>query len=94
MRTTTVRKLRPEAWGFICPIHTPDGTPCGLLNHLSASCTVVTELCENTDIQRSVIAIRLNCVGRRAGGLGNYEMNFVGLLDHLILCHDMLLILK
>ena len=25
MRTTDVRKLRPEAWGFICPVHTPDG---------------------------------------------------------------------
>lgn len=34
MRTTEVRKLRPEAWGFICPVHTPDGAPCGLLNHV------------------------------------------------------------
>uniref|UniRef100_A0A1I7WNY6 DNA-directed RNA polymerase n=1 Tax=Heterorhabditis bacteriophora TaxID=37862 RepID=A0A1I7WNY6_HETBA len=25
MRTTDVRKLRPESWGFICPVHTPDG---------------------------------------------------------------------
>lgn len=25
MRTTDVRKLKPEAWGFICPVHTPDG---------------------------------------------------------------------
>lgn len=43
MRTTDVRKLRPEAWGFICPVHTPDGGPCGLLNHLTAGCRVVTE---------------------------------------------------
>jgi DNA-directed RNA polymerase I subunit RPA2 len=28
--------------GFICPVHTPDGTPCGLLNHLSRSCRIVT----------------------------------------------------
>ncbi|GFN83129.1 DNA-directed RNA polymerase subunit beta [Plakobranchus ocellatus] len=41
MRTTTVRKLLPEAWGFLCPVHTPDGTPCGLLNHLAANCKVV-----------------------------------------------------
>ena len=41
MRTTAVRKLLPEAWGFLCPVHTPDGTPCGLLNHLAASCEVV-----------------------------------------------------
>ncbi|RUS91554.1 hypothetical protein EGW08_000669 [Elysia chlorotica] len=41
MRTTAVRKLLPEAWGFLCPVHTPDGTPCGLLNHLAANCMVV-----------------------------------------------------
>ncbi|CAH8519133.1 unnamed protein product [Heterobilharzia americana] len=35
MRTTSVRRLLPEAWGFFCPVHTPDGTPCGLLNHLA-----------------------------------------------------------
>ena len=32
MRSTEVRKLRPESWGFLCPVHTPDGAPCGLLN--------------------------------------------------------------
>lgn len=37
LRTTTVRKLLPETWGFICPVHTPDGSPCGLLTHISAS---------------------------------------------------------
>uniref|UniRef100_A0A2C9JZV8 DNA-directed RNA polymerase subunit beta n=1 Tax=Biomphalaria glabrata TaxID=6526 RepID=A0A2C9JZV8_BIOGL len=41
MRTTTVRKLLPEAWGFLCPVHTPDGSPCGLLNHMTATCKVV-----------------------------------------------------
>ncbi|KAI5171952.1 DNA-directed RNA polymerase I subunit RPA2 [Nematocida sp. LUAm3] len=35
IRTTTVRKLLPDLWGFICPVHTPDGAPCGLLTHLS-----------------------------------------------------------
>ena len=38
MKTTTVRKLLPESWGFLCPVHTPDGHPCGLLNHISSSC--------------------------------------------------------
>eukprot|EP00742_Colponemidia_sp_Colp-10_P010597 GILJ01011653.1.p1 GENE.GILJ01011653.1~~GILJ01011653.1.p1 ORF type:complete len:1142 (+),score=150.84 GILJ01011653.1:411-3428(+) len=42
MKTTTVRKLLPESWGFVCPVHTPDGAPCGLLNHLSATCLAVT----------------------------------------------------
>jgi len=40
LRTTTVRKLLPDSWGFLCPVHTPDGSPCGLLNHLSSSCHI------------------------------------------------------
>ncbi|RUP17074.1 hypothetical protein BC936DRAFT_139472, partial [Jimgerdemannia flammicorona] len=43
LKTTTVRKLLPEAWGFVCPVHTPDGGPCGLLNHLSHTCKVINE---------------------------------------------------
>ncbi len=27
----------------MCPVHTPDGSPCGLLNHLTTSCSVVAE---------------------------------------------------
>ncbi|CAL2030071.1 unnamed protein product [Caenorhabditis brenneri] len=50
MRTTDVRKLRPEAWGFICPVHTPDGAPCGLLNHVTASCRIVTHLTDNSNV--------------------------------------------
>ncbi|GFZ02443.1 nuclear RNA polymerase A2 [Actinidia rufa] len=38
LRTTTVRKLLPESWGFLCPVHTPDGEPCGLLNHMACTC--------------------------------------------------------
>ncbi|XP_071158237.1 DNA-directed RNA polymerase I subunit RPA2-like isoform X2 [Mytilus edulis] len=41
MRTTAVRKFLPEAWGFLCPVHTPDGAPCGLLNHMTAFCQAV-----------------------------------------------------
>ncbi|TVU32185.1 hypothetical protein EJB05_23907 [Eragrostis curvula] len=40
MRTTSVRKLLPESWGFLCPVHTPDGEPCGLLNHMTITCRV------------------------------------------------------
>lgn len=42
LRTTTVRKLLPESWGFLCPVHTPDGSPCGLLNHFAAACNIIT----------------------------------------------------
>ena len=45
MKTTAVRKLLPESWGFVCPVHTPDGSPCGLLNHLSRSCRLLTHNC-------------------------------------------------
>ncbi|KAG0595858.1 hypothetical protein M758_UG204100 [Ceratodon purpureus] len=44
LRTTTVRKLLPESWGFMCPVHTPDGSPCGLLNHLTAACQISSDL--------------------------------------------------
>jgi len=44
MKTTAVRKLLPESWGFMCPVHTPDGSPCGLLNHLAAKCHIQTHL--------------------------------------------------
>ena len=40
IRTTSVRKLTPESWGFLCPVHTPDGSLCGLLNHLAFLCEV------------------------------------------------------
>lgn len=43
LKTTTVRKLLPESWGFLCPVHTPDGSPCGLLNHLAHKCKIVTQ---------------------------------------------------
>ncbi|PIA60123.1 hypothetical protein AQUCO_00400784v1 [Aquilegia coerulea] len=41
-RNTSVRKLLPEAWGFLCPVHTPDGEPCGLLNHMSSTCRITS----------------------------------------------------
>ena len=49
MKTTTVRKLLPETWGFMCPVHTPDGSPCGLLNHITLSCAPLPS--EEIDMQ-------------------------------------------
>lgn len=42
MKTTAIRKLMPESWGYFCPVHTPDGAPCGLLNHLAVSCKILS----------------------------------------------------
>lgn len=48
MRTTSVRKLLPETWGYLCPVQTPDGSPCGLLCHLAAQATVI---CSNKGLR-------------------------------------------
>ncbi|KAK8800745.1 hypothetical protein WA158_000070 [Blastocystis sp. Blastoise] len=52
MKTTAVRKLLPESWGFLCCVHTPDGAPCGLLNHLCAACSLTTKKEEYTDMDK------------------------------------------
>ena len=59
MRTTAVRKLLPEAWGFLCPVHTPDGAPCGLLNHLAALCKVKTLQDKNTFFPKAMFLMLL-----------------------------------
>ncbi|KAI2629692.1 DNA-directed RNA polymerase I subunit RPA2 [Hypoxylon sp. NC1633] len=50
LKTTTVRKLLPESWGFLCPVHTPDGAPCGLLNHLAHKCKIMTSSVDTSTI--------------------------------------------
>ncbi|KAJ0932347.1 putative DNA-directed RNA polymerase [Helianthus annuus] len=63
LRTTSVRKLLPESWGFVCPVHTPDGTPCGLLNHLTASCRITSfydsqgKIRDFTKLQKSILSV-------------------------------------
>jgi DNA-directed RNA polymerase I subunit RPA2 len=52
LKTTTVRKLLPESWGFLCPVHTPDGAPCGLLNHLAHKCLIATKNIDVSHIPR------------------------------------------
>jgi len=55
MKTTSVRKLLPENWGFICPIHTPDGHPCGLLNHIAMSCKPLTHPSNNKPKHQNLV---------------------------------------
>lgn len=61
LRTTTVRKLLPESWGFLCPVHTPDGTPCGLLNHLTSVCEITSDM-ESSGALKDYIRLRKNVV--------------------------------
>ena len=63
LRTTTVRKLLPDSWGFMCPVHTPDGAPCGLLNHLAAACEIVVDVPEDVEDTRRKIAAFLAASG-------------------------------
>ncbi|GIQ81951.1 DNA-directed RNA polymerase, subunit 2 [Kipferlia bialata] len=53
MKTTAVRKLLPESFGFLCCVHTPDGSPCGLLNHITELCDPVTG--EATEAERDAV---------------------------------------
>jgi DNA-directed RNA polymerase I subunit RPA2 len=45
-----------RSWGFMCPVHTPDGSPCGLLMHLTMHCQVVTT---DRDKEADAISARL-----------------------------------
>ena len=40
-KSTSMRKLKPESFGFLCCVHTPDGAPCGLLIHLTHCCRII-----------------------------------------------------
>lgn len=62
LKVTTVRKLLPESWGFLCPVHTPDGAPCGLLNHLAHQCLIPTRLIDTSRIEKAVAKLGLNSV--------------------------------
>jgi len=64
MKTTTVRKILPENWGFICPVHSPDGAPCGLLQHITATNCPVTH---QEPVQVSKVVALLLRAGCRDG---------------------------
>lgn len=83
MRTTEVRQLLPDAWGFICPVHTPDGSPCGLLNHLTTNC-IVTDVCDSKQIDSiSIILAKLGMLPIHY--MTDTTQNYVVLLDGKII---------
>uniref|UniRef100_A0A1I7VF12 DNA-directed RNA polymerase subunit beta n=1 Tax=Loa loa TaxID=7209 RepID=A0A1I7VF12_LOALO len=85
MRTTDVRKLRPEAWGFICPVHTPDGAPCGLLNHVAASVRIVTHYSNTSELPK--LLGELGMVGHSAITLLPAEPMYPVLVDGKFVGH-------
>eukprot|EP00927_Polykrikos_kofoidii_P028733 TRINITY_DN25005_c0_g1_i1.p1 TRINITY_DN25005_c0_g1~~TRINITY_DN25005_c0_g1_i1.p1 ORF type:complete len:1270 (+),score=180.47 TRINITY_DN25005_c0_g1_i1:65-3874(+) len=81
MKTTTVRKLLPETWGFLCPVHTPDGAPCGLLNHLTTGCTAVVRFPGEQEVTSIIFALttlgaEIRCSGGTKAGLNDLLPNF------------------
>ena len=59
LKTTTVRKLLPESWGFLCPVHTPDGSPCGLLNHLAHQCRIHIKKTDTSGVEAALFKLGL-----------------------------------
>lgn len=62
MKITSVRKLLPESWGFICPVHTPDGEPCGLLQHIASGCYPIPsdDDLEETDLVQTLALLGMS----------------------------------
>ncbi|KAK5657067.1 hypothetical protein OQA88_3594 [Cercophora sp. LCS_1] len=76
LKTTTVRKLLPESWGFMCPVHTPDGSPCGLLNHLAHKCKIMTEAVDASAIPQVLASLGVTSTSSEA-----YSESLVVMLD-------------
>ncbi|CCE86373.1 Piso0_004858 [Millerozyma farinosa CBS 7064] len=70
LKTTTVRKLLPESWGFLCPVHTPDGSPCGLLNHLAHKCKVATSAVDVSKVPAALAELGVSPAHSYAAGPG------------------------
>lgn len=70
LKTTTVRKLLPESWGFLCPVHTPDGSPCGLLNHLAHKCKIATTASDVSQVPAALAALGVSPADTFAAGPG------------------------
>lgn len=68
LKTTTVRKLLPESWGFLCPVHTPDGSPCGLLNHLAHKCKITTSHSDVSEIPKIISSLGVSSSNSFAAG--------------------------
>lgn len=61
--TTDVRKLKPDTWGFLCPIHTPDGATCGLVNHMTKACQITSDPIDtNTAQMYSAVVIKCGVI--------------------------------
>lgn len=82
MRTTEARQLLPDAWGFICPVHTPDGSPCGLLNHMTVNCSAskdIFDIFPLKEIPQHLVAYGMEPID--SGTLNNLSKYYTVLLE-------------
>jgi DNA-directed RNA polymerase I subunit RPA2 len=87
MRTTEGRKLYPESWGFLCPVHTPDGEPCGLLNHLAIDCNVLAEQPPIDDISNILCQLGMHSISARSAPKTPIRDSTIVLLNGKVLGH-------
>lgn len=90
MKTTAVRKLLPDQWGFLCPVHTPDGGPCGLLSHMALKCSILAYPAVikgegGVDLEDLLISLGVAPVG--AGGARN-DGRSASTFAHFPVCLD------
>ena len=85
MKTTSCRKLYPEAWGFLCPVHTPDGSPCGLLNHLSENCIVSNQQDSTRGLIEALTSLGMEPL--HTVPLVDYKDTYTVILDGKVLGH-------
>uniref|UniRef100_A0A4W5PG09 DNA-directed RNA polymerase n=1 Tax=Hucho hucho TaxID=62062 RepID=A0A4W5PG09_9TELE len=93
MRTTSVRRLLPKSWGFLCPVHTPDGEPCILRNHMTAHCEIVAPALPTTTLPALLCsAPSVNASqSPNTGNVSTVKHSYVFLPLLLILVHATLL---
>jgi DNA-directed RNA polymerase I subunit RPA2 len=70
MRTTGVRKLLPSSWGFLCPVHTPDGSTCGLVNHMTRHALISYKTFDTSVLAKELIRLGMPRVGVGEGRPG------------------------
>lgn len=90
MKTTAVRKLLPDQWGFLCPVHTPDGGPCGLLSHLalkSIPMTFPAPLTGNNLQTLDDLLVKLGISVSGAGGVSG-DGRGASIHNHIPVCLD------
>ena len=88
MKTTAVRKLLPDQWGFLCPVHTPDGGPCGLLSHLSLKCGVRSKPDRAKDPNAPPLEDLLYSLGVSRTGMGSHGGQAISSHMHLPISID------